>query len=144
LVLVYLPVIKSSAPEPCSSNDGASLWIGKYLVVLIGPLSSIGSPMTFIILPRVAGPTGTIIGFPVSLTSWPLMRPSVESKAMVLTLFPPKCWATSSTSLFSTPWTSRALRIGGRFPSNCTSTTAPITWEILPMPTIFCEKFPIE
>ena len=141
--MVYLPVIKSSAPEPCSSKDGASLWIGKYLVVLIGPFSSIGSPITFIILPRVAGPTGTMMGFPVSATSCPLIRPSVESKAMVLTLFPPKCWATSSTNLLSTPWTSRALRIGGRFPSNCTSTTAPITWEILPTPLIFYAKFPI-
>jgi len=72
-------------------------------VELIGPFSSIGSPITFIILPRVSGPTGTIIGVPVSETACPLTRPSVESKAMVLTLLPPKCWATSRTSLFSTP-----------------------------------------
>jgi hypothetical protein len=135
----YLPVIKSSAPEPYSSNDGASLWIGKNLVELIGPRSSIGSPMTLIILPSVSGPTGTMIGFPVSDTSCPLMRPSVESSAIVLTLLPPKCWATSRTSLISNPYTSRALRIGGRLPSNCTSTTAPITWEILPTDA----KFPV-
>jgi hypothetical protein len=35
------------------------------------------------------------------------------------------------------------LRIGGRFPSNCTSTTAPITWEILPTPATDA-KFPIK
>jgi hypothetical protein len=98
----------------------------------IGPLSSIGSPITLIILPRVVGPTGTIIGFPVSATYCPLTRPSVESRAIVLTLFPPKCCATSSTSLWLTPCTSRALRIGGKFPSNWTSTTAPITYEIFP------------
>ena len=121
-----------SAPEPCSAKDGASLWIGKYLVAWIGPLSSIGSPMTLIILPKVVGPTGTIIGFPVSATDCPLTRPSVESRAIVLTLFPPKCCATSSTSLWLTPCTSRALRIGGKFPSNWTSTTAPITYEIFP------------
>ena len=65
----------------------------------IGPFSSIGSPITLIILPRVFGPTGTIIGPPVSATPYPLTKPSVESKAIVLTLLPPKCWATSRTSL---------------------------------------------
>lgn len=60
--------------------------MGLYLVVLMGPLSSMGSPITLIILPRVSGPTGTMMGLPVSLTSCPLTRPSVESKAIVLTL----------------------------------------------------------
>lgn len=69
--------------------------------------------MTFIILPRVSGPTGIRIGAPVSLTSCPLTKPSVESMAIVLTLESPKCWATSRTNLFSTPETSKALRIGG-------------------------------
>jgi len=45
--------------------------MGKYLLVTMGPFSSMGSPMTFMILPRVEGPTGTMIGFPVSLTSCP-------------------------------------------------------------------------
>ena len=30
----------------------------------IGPLSSIGSPITFIIRPNVSGPTGIVIGPP--------------------------------------------------------------------------------
>jgi len=55
-------------------------------LVLIGPLSSIGSPITFIILPNVPGPTGILIGDPVSLTAYPLTSPSVASKAIVLTL----------------------------------------------------------
>lgn len=84
-------MIRISAPEPCSSNDGAYLWIGYFILVLIGPLSSIGSPMTFIILPKVSGPTGILIGAPVSTTSCPLTRPSVESIAIVLTLESPKC-----------------------------------------------------
>ena len=37
-------------------------------LVLIGPISSIGSPMTFTMRPRVSGPTGTEIGAPVSTT----------------------------------------------------------------------------
>merc|ERR1740117_1090872 len=60
-----------------------------------------GSPITLMILPRVSGPTGTRMGLPVSLTGWPRTRPSVESRAMVLTLLPPKCWATSRTSLLA-------------------------------------------
>ena len=130
---MILPVMRSSAPEPCSEKAGASLWIGLYLVVLMGPLSSIGSPITLIILPRVSGPTGTRMGEPVSETACPLTRPSVESRAMVLTLLPPKCWATSKTSLCWKPSTSKALRMGGNSPSKCTSTTAPITYEIFPV-----------
>ncbi len=42
-------------------NDGASLWMDKKFLVTIGPLSSIGSPITFIILPKVAGPTGIFL-----------------------------------------------------------------------------------
>jgi len=77
--------------------------MGLYLSVLMGPRSSIGSPITLMILPRVSGPTGTKMGLPVSKTGYPRTRPSVESRAIVLTLFPPKCWATSRTSLFETP-----------------------------------------
>ena len=72
--------------------------------------------MTFIILPRVSGPTGILIGAPVSLTYCPLTKPSVESIAIVLTLESPRCWATSSTSLFSTPSTYKAFKIGGISP----------------------------
>ena len=72
-----------------------------------------GSPMTFIIRPNVAFPTGTIMGDPVSPTLCPRTNPSVLSIAMVLTLLSPKCCATSSTSRLVCPSTSRALRTGG-------------------------------
>lgn len=49
-----------------------------------------GSPMTFIILPKVSGPTGILIGAPVSRTLWPRTRPSVPSIAIVLTVFSPE------------------------------------------------------
>ena len=136
--------MRSSAPEPCSANEGASLWMGLNLVVLMGPRSSMGSPMTLIILPRVSGPTGTRIGAPVSITLWPRTRPSVESKAMVLTLLPPRCWATSRTRRCWVPSTSRAFKMGGSSPSNWTSTTAPMTWEILPDDFLPAEKSPTQ
>lgn len=60
-----------------------------YLSVSTGPLSSMGSPMTLMILPRVIGPTGILIGVPVSLQAWPRIKPSVPSIAMVRTVFSP-------------------------------------------------------
>lgn len=36
----------------------------------IGPLSSTGSPMTFMMRPRVSCPTGTMMGLPVSVHPW--------------------------------------------------------------------------
>ena len=47
--------------------------------------------MTFIIRPNVSGPTGILIGAPVSATYCPLTKPSVESIAIVRTLESPKC-----------------------------------------------------
>ena len=72
-------------------NSGALLCIGDLNFVLSCPLSSTGSPITFRILPNVSGPTGTEIGLPVSNTSCPLTSPSVESIAIVLTVFSPRC-----------------------------------------------------
>src|SRR6185295_6771130 len=100
--------------------------------VLIGPASSTGSPITFMMRPRVSSPTGTAIAAPVSVTSWPRTKPSVASMATVRTVLSPKCWATSSTKRLPRFWVSSALRISGRCPSNWTSTTAPVTWRIRP------------
>jgi hypothetical protein len=38
-------------------NSGASAWMGEYLEALMGPRSSMGSPMTFMIRPSVPGYT---------------------------------------------------------------------------------------
>ena len=94
---------------------GRRLMDGALLLVLIGPASSTGSPMTFMMRPSVSSPTGTVIGAPVSVTSWPRTRPSVESMAMVRTVFSPRCWATSSTSRLPPLSVSSAFRICGRF-----------------------------
>src|SRR5262249_24143059 len=100
---------------------------------LIGPASSFGSPMTFMMRPSVPSPTGPSIGWPVSVTSWPRTRPSVISIAMVRTVDSPRCCATSSTRRLLPFLVSSALRIAGRWPSNCTSTTAPVTWVTRPI-----------
>src|SRR5271156_2872722 len=94
---------------------------------LMGPASSTGSPITFMMRPSVPAPTGTMIGLPVSPTSWPRTRPSAVSIAMVRTVDSPRCWATSSTRRLPPFCVSSAFRMAGRCPSNCTSTTAPMT-----------------
>src|ERR1700744_5553930 len=100
---------------------------------LIGPPSSTGSPITFMMRPSVPSPTGTEIGRPVSVTSWPRTRPSVASIAIVRTVDSPRCCATSRTRRLLPFLVSSELRMAGRWPSNCTSTTAPMTWVTRPI-----------
>src|SRR6266850_7509833 len=100
--------------------------------VFTGPASSTGSPTTLMMRPRHSSPTGTEIGCPVSVTSWPRTRPSLVSIATVRTVDSPRCCATSSTRRLPPFVVSSAFRIAGRSPSNCTSTTAPMTWVIFP------------
>ena len=57
--------------------------------------------MTLRMRPSVSGPTGTVIGAPVSITSWPRTSPSVLSMAMQRTVRSPSSCATSSTSVRS-------------------------------------------
>src|SRR6478609_4638126 len=112
--------------------------MARLCAVVSGPASSTGSPMTFMMRPSVSGPTGTEIGAPVLVTTWPRTRPSVESMAIVRTWLSPRCCATSRTRRL--PWllVSSAFRIAGSSPSKATSTTAPITWMTLPTePTAF-------
>src|SRR6478672_2412948 len=104
-------------------------------VAFTGPASSTGSPITLIMRPNVASPTGTEIGPPVSVTSWPRTSPSVASIATVRTVDSPRCCATSRISRLPRFSVASAFMISGRWsPSNCTSTTAPNTcvmWPIL-------------
>ncbi len=53
--------------------------------------------------PRVTSPTGTVIGPPVSTTSMPRARPSVESMATARTRSSPRCCCTSQTSTWLSP-----------------------------------------
>jgi hypothetical protein len=58
--------------------------MGSLLVALMGPRSSMGSPVTFMIRPRVPGPTGIMIGEPVSVAIEPRTRPSVPSFSIAI------------------------------------------------------------
>ena len=59
---------------------------------------SMVSPKTLKTRPRVSFPTGTEIGRPVSNTSIPRVKPSVDSMAMVRTTPSPSSRATSRTT----------------------------------------------
>src|SRR5271165_714361 len=122
-----MPVTRISAEVACSSKVGASRWIGMRLTAVTGPCSSIGSPMTLRMRPRVPGPTGTLIGPPVSTTSCPRTMPSVLSMAMQRTVRSPSSCATSSTSVRLSILQVSAFWMNGSSPGNCTSTTAPNT-----------------
>src|SRR6185437_6384034 len=128
-----MPVTRISASVDCSTYSGAGWWMARLPSDLIGPASSTGSPTTFMMRPSVPSPTGTSIGRPVSVTDWPRTRPSVASIAIVRTVDSPRCCATSSTRRL--PWflVSSELRMAGKGPSNCTSTTAPMTWVTRPI-----------
>src|SRR5712672_3450518 len=52
---------------------------------------------------------------------------------MVRTVDSPRCCATSSTRRLPAFLVSIAFRMAGRCPSNCTSTTAPMTWVMCPV-----------
>ena len=88
--------------------------------------------------PSVAGPTGTVIGPPVSVICAPRARPSVESIATARTRLSPRCCWTSQTSSSSAlpamPSTSSpplargtvmAWLISGRRSGNTASITTP-------------------
>src|SRR5579862_2744123 len=133
--MTLMPVVRISISVDCSTNSGAERWIGSVWVASTGPRSSTGSPMTLMMRPNVAWPTGIVIGAPVSDTSWPRVIPSVESMAMVRTSFSPRCCATSNTSDLPAFCVRRADRMVGRSESKWTSTTAPIT--CVTVPTLF-------
>ena len=78
---------------------------GAPITVPVGP-ETLGRIM---IRPSVSGPTGTVIGAPVSTASVPRTKPSVASIAIVRTADSPRCWATSSTSRWPLLFTSIAF-----------------------------------
>ena len=99
--ITLIPVSRISLESESSMYSGGFLWIGNLSLVGISPFISIGSPKTFIILPNVGSPTGTLIGAFVFFAAKPLFKPSVVPIATVLTIPSPSCCCVSSTKLFS-------------------------------------------
>ena len=67
--------------------------MGRPLSPLFGrsPIPSMESPITLNNLPLISFPIGIFIGLSVATTLAPLLSPSEESIAIVLTIFSPIC-----------------------------------------------------
>ena len=133
-----MPVSRIWVDVSCSSNFGAARWIGHTSLLPTGSgLWSTVSPRTLKTRPRVASPTGTLIGAPVSSASMPRIRPSVELMAIQRVTLSPRCCMTSTVRSMSwsavLPLTLMAFRISGSSPAgNSISTTGPMTCTTLP------------
>ena len=101
--MTLMPVSNISTAVDWSSYRGGGRWIDQRSFALIGPRSSIGSPMTFMIRPSVSLPTGTVMAAPVSVAFMPRTMPSVGFIEMQRTRFSPRCCATSVTTLIGCP-----------------------------------------
>jgi hypothetical protein len=136
--ITLIPVSKISTSGDRSRKAGGSRWIDQRSTSLpAAGFSSTGSPITFQMRPSVASPTGTEIGAPVSVTSVPRERPSVESIATARTRSSPRCCCTSAISgvvVPSGPGTSMrsAVLISGRRSLKTASTTTPLISTIVP------------
>ena len=93
-----------------------------------GPFSSMGWPSTSKTRPSVTGPTGTVIGAPVSTAFAPRARPSVVVMATARTqLLPRCCWTSHTSGRAVTLSISTALKMAGSCPAgNSMSTTGPV------------------
>ena len=130
----------------CASVDWST--IGRRLLVdgaarlgrSTGPASSTGSPMTFMMRPSVSSPTGTVIGAPVSYDG----LAAHETFGRCPWRWCARCSRRGAARLRARGGCRRssvssAFRIAGRSPSNCTSTTAPMTcatWPAWPLAPI--------
>ncbi len=96
-----MPVSSISVLPSSWSNAGALRWMPHSSPVISRSGSSRHSPSALNTWPLTWSPTGTEIGRPRSVTSWPRTRPSVGCIEMVRTRLSPRCWATSRVSVFA-------------------------------------------
>jgi len=103
--MTLMPVSNIFSSVDCCSSVGGCRWMGQCSFAWTGRSGkSTGSPSTFRTRPSVSGPTGTMMGEPVSMAVMPRVIPSVGFIATVRTRFSPRCCSTSATtSTFSEP-----------------------------------------
>src|SRR6476646_3465975 len=137
--MTLMPVSNIWVFDSSWSNAGALRWMPhRSLTSSFSPSSRFRhSPRVLKTWPRVASPTGTVIGPPVSLTCAPRTRPSVGCSEIARTMPSPMCWATSSDSVRVSPASvssvsSRLYMSGIESTGNSMSTTGPMTRAIRP------------
>jgi hypothetical protein len=97
--ITFSPVSRNSGRVTCSSKEWERAGGWDSLSASTGPRLSMGSPSTLKMRPRVAWPTGIVIGWPVLIASMPRRKPSVASMATQRTQSLPRCCCTSTVSL---------------------------------------------
>ena len=103
--MTLMPVSNIWVLDSSWSKAGALRWMPqRSLTSKVSPSSRLStSPRVLNTRPRVASPTGTVIGPPVSVTWAPRTRPSVGCSEIARTMPSPMCWDTSSESVFVSP-----------------------------------------
>ena len=114
--MTLMPVWKTSIVGSSSSRVGAGRWIGQRSLASTSSPSSIGSPRTLKMRPRVGSPTGTEIGARCPRRPR-AASPSVESMATARTRSLPRCC-----------WTSAIRSKAGR--PSCSGTAMRRAWKI--------------
>src|SRR4051794_20905833 len=138
--MTLMPVSNIWVFDSSWSKAGALRWMPqRSLTSSFSPSSRFRhSPSVLNTCPRVASPTGTVIGPPVSVTVAPRTSPSVGCSEIARTMPSPMCWETSRESLRVSPSrvssTSSRLYISGiESVGNSMSTTGPMTRAIRPV-----------
>ena len=136
--MTLIPVTRIAASVDWSTKGGASAWIGADMSLPIGPCSSIGSPMTFMIRPSVLGPTGTRICEPVE-------RDRLAAGEAVGRIHGDGANDILAEVLGDFEHQAVAVIVGlergqdrRQSPSKATSTTAPMTWLTRPVRLLVC------
>ena len=106
--------------QRCFSVNWGKFWFYWFAV------SSITSPTTLKTRPRVVGPTGTVIGAPVSVATMPRSIPSVGPRAIQRTSVGESCWFNFERHYFYLTARMKCIIIPGKWSLNSTSTTGPI------------------
>src|SRR6266540_411827 len=138
--MTLMPVSNIWVLASSSSKGGGSRWMGhRSSYVIVSAATSSGSPRTLYTCPKVPGPTGTVIGWPVFSTGVPRTSPSVGLSAIVRTTPSPMCCATSQVMTSVSPSSVRSTRTavftsGKSSMENSMSTTGPITRTTRPLP----------
>ncbi len=103
--MTLMPVWNIWVFDSSWSKAGALRWMPqRSLTSSCSPSSRLRqSPVALKTRPRVASPTGTLIGPPVSVTVAPRTRPSVGFIEIARTMPPPMCWATSRVIVVVSP-----------------------------------------
>src|SRR6266545_422838 len=109
-----MPVSNIWVLASSSSKGGGSRWMGhRSSYVIVSAATSSGSPRTLYTCPKVPGPTGTVMGWPVFTSGKSSMENSMSTTGPITRTTRPLPFP-SSSAISSIPSRSSRLVAGGR------------------------------